>query len=188
MQLNSAYHVRYGVDRWYAAGKRTHQWDCVQCACFYTHIPDALVLGKADAGCTAALWSTQHPARIKQGQTGKALQIFNSSVQYGMSALFNRVCISFVQRATCRYTKWKYVSWYLLYIIFFFCVYSVCYIRSVIIHFPYLAQIIYVSLAYVYSEYMCVFIHLSVHVTVHVWIYPEHILQFCWPWVYISYL
>ena len=124
------------------------------------------------AGYTAGLWSTQHPARIKQGQTGKALQIFNSSVQYGMSALFNRVCISFVQRATCRYTKWKYVSWYLLYIIFFFCVYSVCYIRSVIIHFPYLAQIIYVSLAYVYSEYMCVFIHPSVHVTVHGWTYP----------------
>ena len=44
MQLNSAYHVRYGVDRWYAAGKRTHQWDCVQCACFYTHIPDTPVL------------------------------------------------------------------------------------------------------------------------------------------------
>ena len=123
-------------------------------------------------GCTAGLWSTQHPTRIKQGQTGKALQIFNSSVQCGMSASFNRVCISFVQRSTRRYTKWKYVSWYLLYIIFFFCVYSVCYIRSVTIHFLYLAQIIYVSLAYVYSEYMCVFIHLSVHVTVHVWTYP----------------
>ena len=111
------------------------------------------------AGYTAGLWSTQHPARIKQGQTGKALQIFNSSVQCGMAASFNRVCISFVQRATRmrRYTKWKYVSWYLLYVIFFFCVYSVCYIRSVIIHFPYLAQIIYVSLVYVYSEYMCVF-------------------------------
>ena len=126
------------------------------------------------AGYTAGLWSTQHPARTKQGQTGKALQIFNSSVQCGMSASFNRVCISFVQRATRmrRYTKWKYVSWYLLYVIFFFCVYSVCYIRRVIIHFPYLAQIIYVSLAYVYSEYMCVFIHLSVHVTVHIWTYP----------------
>ena len=125
-------------------------------------------------GYAAGLWSRQHPGRIKQGQTGKALQIFNSSVQCGMSASFNRVCISFVQRATRmrRYTKWKYVSWYLLYVIFFFCVYSVCYIRSVIIHFPYLAQIIYVSLAYVYSEYMCVFIHLSVHVTVHVWTYP----------------
>ena len=108
------------------------------------------------AGYTAGLWSTQHPGRIKQGQTGKALQIFNSSVQCGMSASFNRVCISFVQRATCRYTKWKYVSWYLLYVIFFFCVYSVYCIRSVTIHFPYLAQIIYVSLAYVYSEYMCV--------------------------------
>ena len=98
-----------------------------------------------------------------------------------MSALFNRVCISFVQRATCRYTIWKYVSWYLLYVIFFFCVYSVCYIRSVTIHFPYLAQIIYVSLAYAYSEYMCVFIHLSVHVTVLVWILSGQ--QFCWPWL-----
>jgi len=133
-----------------------------------------LLSWKKRIGYVAGLWSTQHPGRAKQGEMDKASQIFNSSVQCGMSASFNRVCISFVQRATRmrRYTKWKYVSWYLLYVMFFFCVYSVCYIRSVIIHFPYLAQIIYVSIAYVYSEYMCVFIHLSVHVTVHVWTYP----------------
>ena len=125
MQLNSAYRVSYGVDRWYAAGK-PHQWDCVQCACFYTHNPHTPVLGATQVA--QRLWSTQHPGRIKQGQTGKALQIFNSSVQWGMSASFNRVCISFVQRATRmrRYTKWKYASWYLLYVIVFFSVYIVC--------------------------------------------------------------
>ena len=168
MQLNSAYHVRYGVDRWYAAGKRTHQWDCVQCACFYTHNPHTPVLGATQVA--QRLWSTQHPGRTKQGQTGKALQIFKSSVQCGVSALFNRVCISFVQRATYKMKICIMIS--SVRNSFLLCVYSVCYIRRVIIHFPYLAQIIYVSLAYVYSEYMCVFIHPSVHVTVHGWTYP----------------
>ena len=124
------------------------------------------------AGCTAFMKHTasgQNKARTN-GQRFTNIQV--KCAVWCVSALFNRVCISFVQRSTRRYTKWKYVSWYLLYVIFFFCVCSVCYIRIVIIHFPYLAQIIYVSLAYVYSEYMCVFIHLSVHVTVHVWTYP----------------
>ena len=37
-----------------------------------------------------------------------------------------------------------------------FCAYSVYNICCVILHFPYFAQVIYVSLAYLYSEYMCI--------------------------------